>query len=111
MATTATAHHDAPDHPTGWRRYLYSTNHKDIGTLYLVFALVAAIIGGSFSILMRMGLQSPGIQIMPLLAQVVHGAPPGQALGAGKNLSKGLFTTHCLFNVFFRGIPLFVGVL
>ena len=70
MASTAhfeshAAHeeHDAHAHPTGWRRYVYSTNHKDIGTMYLVFALIAGIIGGVLSIGMRMELQQPGMQI------------------------------------------------
>ena len=66
MAHSATAHgeHDdhAHDHPTGWRRFVYSTNHKDIGTMYLTFALVAGIIGGLLSIAMRIELQNPGLQ-------------------------------------------------
>ena len=50
------------DHPTGWRRWAYSTNHKDIGTMYLVLAILAGIVGGALSVAMRMELQSPGMQ-------------------------------------------------
>src|SRR5712691_10574660 len=63
--TMETAHgaHDAHDHPTGWRRYVYSTNHKDIGTMYLVFALVGGVIGACLSIGIRLELMNPGLQI------------------------------------------------
>ncbi len=58
--------HAADDHshdmPTGWVRYVYSTNHKDIGTLYLIFAIMAGLIGGFLSVAMRMELQEPGLQ-------------------------------------------------
>ena len=57
--------HDHHDHrPSGWKRWAYSTNHKDIGTMYLVLSMVAAIIGGAASILMRAELHEPGIQFI-----------------------------------------------
>lgn len=70
MTTTFDARAEAPhhpgshtDHPTGWRRYLYSTNHKDIGIMYLTFAVFAGLVGASFSMLMRAELMYPGLQI------------------------------------------------
>ena len=56
-------HGDHAHHPTGWRRYVYSTNHKDIGTMYLIFAICAGVIGGFFSMMMRAELMYPGLQI------------------------------------------------
>ena len=50
--------------PTGWKRWAYTTNHKDIGTMYLIFAIIAGIIGSVFSVIMRMELMHPGDGIL-----------------------------------------------
>ncbi len=94
MASNAQALGAHDDHlPTGWRRYVYSTNHKDIGTMYLVFAIVAALVGGTMSILMRMELQFPGDGI----------------LGGDHHLFNVLVTAHGLIMVFFVVMPALIG--
>ncbi len=81
------------DHKLGFvRRWLYSTNHKDIGTLYLVFSVMAGLIGGLFSVIMRAELQSPGLQIV----------------GDGQ-IWNVLITAHGLIMVFFVVMPAVIG--
>ena len=84
-------HHD--HHPTGWRRYVYSTNHKDIGTMYLIFAIVAGVIGGAMSVVFRMELAAPGDGI----------------LGGDYHMYNVLITAHGLIMIFFMVMPAMLG--
>jgi cytochrome c oxidase subunit 1 len=108
MAHAATAHDDH-GHPTGWKRYVYSTNHKDIGTMYLWFAIFAGVIGGILSIVMRMELSEPGIQYFAGLASMVYGTPEGAALDAGKHMYNVFVTAHGLLMIFFMVMPAMIG--
>jgi len=94
--------HALPDdhahHPTGWRRWLYSTNHKDIGTMYLIFAIVAGLIGGAFSVMMRAELQEPGIQFLLNSDGSVNG-----------QMWNVWITAHGLIMVFFVVMPAMIG--
>jgi cytochrome c oxidase subunit 1 len=109
MAHAHAAHDDHADHPTGWRRYVYSTNHKDIGTMYLWFAIFSGVIGATLSILMRVELQEPGIQIFHGLAQMVYGVSPEVAVDNGKHMFNVFVTAHALLMIFFMVMPAMIG--
>jgi cytochrome c oxidase subunit 1 len=94
MAYGANAHGDhAHDHPTGWKRWVYSTNHKDIGTMYIIFAIVFGLIGTAMSIVFRMELAEPGAGI----------------LGGDNQLYNVLITGHGLIMIFFMVMPAMIG--
>jgi cytochrome c oxidase subunit I len=99
------AHHDADHKPGFFTRWFMSTNHKDIGTLYLIFAIVAGIIGGAISGIMRAELMEPGIQVINGLAD-----GPGTAnFDEWAHHWNVLITAHGLIMVFFMVMPAMIG--
>ncbi len=73
-------------------RWIFSTNAKDIGTLYLIFALFSGLIGTAFSVLIRMELSGPGVQYI-----------------ADNQLYNSIITAHALFMIFFMVMPALIG--
>jgi cytochrome c oxidase subunit 1 len=92
-AATHDQHDDHHGAPKGFfQRWFMSTNHKDIGTLYLVFALTMFFIGGSFAMLIRAELFKPGLQLMQ------------------PYFFNQLTTMHALVMIFGAIMPAFVGL-
>ena len=84
------AHHDHT--PTGWRRWLYSTSHKDIGTMYLTIAVIGGVVGGAMSLIIRLELTAPGIQYI-----------------TDFQFYNVLVTAHGFIMVFFLVMPALIG--
>jgi cytochrome c oxidase subunit I len=108
MANAHAVHDGHHADPTGWRRYVYSTNHKDIGTMYLWFAIFAGVLGGLLSVMMRIELQDPGIQYFHGLAAMVYGSSMDN-LDAGKHMYNVFVTGHALLMIFFMVMPAMIG--
>ena len=75
-----------------WERWFLSSNAKDIGTLYLIFALFSGLIGTAFSVLIRMELSGPGVQYI-----------------ADNQLYNSIITAHAIVMIFFMVMPAMIG--
>ena len=97
MSDAVMRDHEAAE-PSFLHRWLGATNHKNIGVLYLCVATLAGIVAVSLSIVMRMELQSPGVQFL----RDASGNPDGQ-------LYNVIVTAHGLLMMFFVIIPAMFG--
>jgi cytochrome c oxidase subunit I len=106
---THEAAHAADDHHADhrpslydWKRWVYSTNHKDIGTMYLIFAIIAGLIGGALSGLIRLELAEPGVGILTQLPWIAD-------VDAAKHYYNNIVTMHGLIMIFFMVMPAMIG--
>ena len=92
MSVAHTETHDHHDHrPSGVMRWLTTTNHKDIGTMYLIFSLMMFFVGGVMALAIRAELFQPGLQLV------------------NPELFNSLTTLHALIMIFGAIMPGFVG--
>ena len=73
-------------------RWFLSCNAKDIGTLYLIFALFSGLVGTAFSVLIRLELAGPGVQYI-----------------ADNQLYNSIITAHAILMIFFMVMPALIG--
>ncbi|MEO0465188.1 MAG: cytochrome c oxidase subunit I [Pseudomonadota bacterium] len=86
-------------------RWFFSTNHKDIGTMYLVFALIAGVVGYALSGLIRWELAQPGIGPLTMFVAGEGDA----AVEAAKHFYNTVITYHGLIMIFFMVMPALIG--
>jgi len=91
-ATTLNPHDHHAGHPTGLARWLFTTNHKEIGTLYLVFSLIMFLVGGAMALVIRAELFVPGLQLV------------------NPEFFNQMTTMHALVMIFGAVMPSFVGL-
>ena len=95
MSSAVIDAHDQVDHhgpAKGLKRWLYATNHKDIGTMYLIFSLLMFFFGGIMALIIRTELFSPGLQFV------------------NPAFFNQMTTMHALIMVFGAVMPAFVGL-
>ncbi|WP_105166878.1 cytochrome c oxidase subunit I [Pseudoalteromonas sp. T1lg23B] len=94
MSTVAESHNSHHEHhgAKGIKRWLYTTNHKDIGTLYLIFSLTMFLIGGAMAMVIRAELFQPGLQLVD------------------PHFFNQMTTVHGLIMVFGAVMPAFTGL-
>lgn len=94
MSAAADSHHDDHHHgpEKGIKRWLYTTNHKDLGTLYLWFAFISFFIGGLMALVIRAELFTPGMQFVD------------------PQFFNSMTTMHAIVMIFGGVMPAFVGL-
>ena len=88
----AQVNHDKSDISMWLERWFLSSNAKDIGTLYLIFALFSGLLGTAFSVLIRLELSGPGVQFI-----------------ADNQLYNSIITAHAILMIFFMVMPAMIG--